>query len=411
MSKFIKLSWRNIWRNKRRSFLTIAAIAFAILIVAVTRSLQYGVYDTMESLAVRLYNGEIQIHRYGFQDEQTLTFFLVEDEQNWQSILQNYPEIEAYSRRITSFGLVSSDSASSGALIVGIEPEKESEITRFASMVIKGKELKSGDDHMVLIGLTLAKNLQVDVSDTLVVLTQGYRNELGADSFVIKGLVRVGQSDLDRAMMIMLLHNAQELFSLTKGITQVVFRTTNFRKANYFAAFLNADLNNGRYEILSWEELMPELKQIIFIDNISGAIYLTFLLIVVGFEIFNTTMMSVVERTREFGILQAIGMKPNQISKLIFLESLLKILISIGVGMIISLVVISILSQHPIPLSKDIKEAYSNYGFVLEDLKFSGKVRVYFEPIVSIAIIALLALFYPLFKTAKLTPMEAFRKT
>lgn len=411
MSKFLKLAWRNVWRNRRRSLITIAAITFAILMVAVMRSLQYGTYDAMESLAVRLYNGEIQIQHRRFHDEQSLTYHLDQSVIDWHYLLEQNPELTAYSLRITGFGLVSSDSASTGSLIIGVQPNREARITQFTEMVKKGRELQHNDDHLVLIGSTMANNLQVGVGDTIVVLTQGYRNQMGADRYVIKGLVSVGQPELDRNIMIMPLHNAQELFSLYDAITQAVFRTVNFRQADQYSKRISSELSDEQYAVLSWEELMPELKQIILVDNVSGAIYLAFLLIVVGFEIFNTTMMNVVERTREFGILQSIGMKPRQLSGLIFFESLLKIVISLVVGLFISFVVITILTQHPIPLSEDIKEAYASYGFALEDIKFSGKLRVYLEPIIAIAIIAIIALFFPLYKTVKLTPMEAFRKT
>ncbi|MFQ5864504.1 MAG: ABC transporter permease [bacterium] len=411
MTKLLNLAWRNLWRNRRRSLITMAAIAFALIIVAATRSLQYGTYDTMESLAVRLYNGEIQLQRCGFHDEQTLSYFLLENELNWNALLENFPEITAYTRRVTGFGLVSSNFASTGALIVGIEPDKEGQVTKFASMVKVGQSLQSGDDHDILLGKTLATNLQVHVGDTVVVLTQGYRNELGADSYIVKGMVSIGYSDLDRGIMIMPLHNAQELFSMQDGVTQVVFRTVDFRQADQYASALSKELNPERYDILSWQRMMPELRQVILIDNISGAIYLAFLLIVVGFEIFNTTMMSVMERVKEFGMLQSMGMKPYQTGSLIFLESTVKLLVSLIIGLLISFALVSFLSQYSIPLSDEIKEGYAEYGFILEDLKFSTRLRVYVEPFVSIFLIALFAIIFPVFKTIKLTPVEAFRKT
>ncbi|MFQ5649500.1 MAG: ABC transporter permease [bacterium] len=411
MNKLLRLAWRNVWRNKRRSLITITAIALSILIIAVTRSLQYGTYDTMEYMAVRLFNGELQVHRKGFQEEQTLTYHLRQNELDLQSVLEQHPELTAFSRRITSFGLVSSDSASAGALIVGIEPAQEGAITQFAGMVQAGKKLQDGDDHLVLLGTMLARNLQAGVRDTVVVLTQGYRNQLGADTYVVKGLLSAGHSELDRSLMVMPLHNAQELFSLDDGITQVVFKSSNFRNAPRLSKVLTQSFDDGAFEVLSWEELMPGLKQIIIIDNVSGAIYLAFILIVVGIEIFNATMLSVVERTREFGILQAVGMKPTQISGLILLESMIKISISIAAGFLLSLVVVSTLSQFAIPLPKDIVEGYASYGFVFDDLKFSGKARVYFEPVVSIAIIGVLAVLFPVYKTSRLSPVEAFRKT
>lgn len=411
MRKFIKLAWRNLWRNRRRSVITIAAIAFAILMTAITRSLQYGTYDTMESLAVRLYHGEIQIQNEKFHDEQTLNYFLQEDAYDWQALVRETPDLTGFTRRITGFGLASSDSGSTGALIVGIEPERERQITRFSVALQSGHRLQKGDDRQILIGRTLAKNLQLSVGDTCVVLTQGYRNQLGADKYVVKGTVSMGQAELDRAIMIMLLPNAQELFSLYNGITQVVFRTTDFRQAEAIAQSLSRHLSDENLAVLSWKELMPELQQIITVDNVSGAIYLAFILIVVGIEIFNATMMSIIERTREFGVMQSIGMKPRQISGLILLESLQKVSVALLGGLLISILAVSILAQYNIPLPADMVKAYADYGFVIDEMKFSQRLRVYSEPILSIALIALIAVSFPIFRISKLSPVEAFRKT
>lgn len=411
MRKFIKLAWRNLWRNRRRSVITIAAIAFAILMTAVTRSLQYGTYDTMESLAVRLYHGELQIQHETFHEEQTLNYALQEDALDLQKLVQETPELTHFTRRITGFGLASSDFGSTGALVVGIEPQREREVTRFSVALQSGHRLEPGDDREILIGRTLAKNLQLGVGDTCVVLTQGYRNQLGADKYVVKGTVSMGQAELDRAIMILPLHNAQELFSLHNRITQVVFRTTDFRRAEPIAHALLQRFSNATLAVLSWKELMPELQQIITVDNVSGAIYLGFILIVVGIEIFNATMMSIIERTREFGVMQAIGMKPRHIGGLILLESMQKVSVALLAGLLIAVLAVYILAQYNIPLPADMVEAYADYGFVIDEMKFSQRLRVYTEPVFSIALIALLAVSFPVFRIANLSPVEAFRKT
>ncbi len=408
--RLIKLSWRNVWRNRRRSLITIAAISFSIVIVALMRSLQYGTYDAMESLAVSLFHGEIQIQRQGFQEEQTLEYAFDGNAHDWHGLVHLYPEITAVSQRVTGFGLVSSDSSSAGALLVGIEPEYESKITRFSTMLAAGETLQTRDDHQVLLGASLAKNLRVDVGDTISVLTQGYHNELGADLYRIKGLLKLGNAELDRSLLVMTLENAQEIFSLYNQITQVVLHTNDFRKANAVANKIAQNLD-AQYAVLPWEKLMPELKQIILLDNISGAIYLVFLLLVVGFEIFNTTMMSLMERIREFGLLQSLGMKPVQIGNHLLMESLIKIFLALIMGLFVAMVLVSILSHHPIPLSEKIREGYASYGLVIENMKFSTKSRIYLEPVVAITLIALMAIIYPIIKTIKLTPVEALRKT
>jgi ABC-type lipoprotein release transport system permease subunit len=410
MANLFKLGWRNIWRNKRRSLITIAAISFAVLIMAATRSLQYGTYDTMESLAIRLFNGDIQVHRSGFQAEQTLNFAMQQDEQNWQKIVSEYPTFEGVSQRVSGFGLLSTDSASAGGLIVGIQPEKEGAVTQFVNMVREGERLMEGDDHLVVLGKTLAMNLQANIGDTVVVLTQGFRNQLGADTYVIKGLMSAGNPDVDRGLMLMPLHNAQDLFSLYDGVTQVVYRTEDFRKVDEYKKTLDAAWDNDELEILSWQEMMPELEQMILMDNVSGAIYLLFILLVVGFEIFNTTMMTVMERSKEFGVLEAIGMKPGQIVGLVLWESVIKISLSLVIGLAVSGAAIAYLIRNPIQLSQELQEAYAGFGFAIDALFFSGRPLVFLEPLVSIAIISFVAIVFPVYRTRKLTPIEALRK-
>jgi ABC-type lipoprotein release transport system permease subunit len=387
------------------------SITFAVVIIAITRSMQYGTYDAVESYVVHLYNGELQVHRNGFQDEKTLTHSFEQNEEDWQDLFEKIPSFTASCQRITSFGLVSSDSSSAGAMIVGIEPEGESRVSEFTKMVVEGEGLKRVDDHQVLLGKTLARNLQVGVGDVVVVLTQGYRSEMGADTYTIKGILKSGTQELDRSIMILSLRDAQELFSMEGRITHIVVRTEDFRKAKSYAAHIASELDSQHYEILPWQELMPELLQLIFLDNVSGAIFLAFLVILVGFEIFNTTMMSVVERTREFGILQSLGMKPLQIRGLLFLELILKIAIALGAGLIITFILATIFGNHPIPLGDSLTELYEHFGWAIDKLYFSTQVKIYLEPLISVLIVSIIALFYPIFKVTRISPVEALRKT
>lgn len=409
MSKITKLAWRNIWRNRRRSLITMAAIVFALLVTIVTRSMQYGTYDATESHAVQLYTGEMQVLRSGFHSKQTLTYSFAGDAHNWQAILKSHPGLLAYSRRITGFGLLGSNTTSAGATIVGVEIEREPEVSRFTTRLDEGQPLRPEDSHLVLLGNSLAKNLKASVGDTIVVLTQGYRNEMGADSYVVKGIFQSGNPDLDRLTMVMSLDDAQELFSMQGRITQVVFRTRDFRQAKKYALTLSRGLND-EFEVLPWQELLPELLQIIAWDNVSGGILLLFLLLVVGFEIMNTTMMSIMERTREFGILQSIGLKPRQIKGLIVLETVLKISTALCVGLAIALVLIAIFKNHPIDLGGDYKKVAEAFGFEAK-IYLSDRIRVFAEPLVSISIISSLALLYPLRMVSRLSPVEALRRT
>lgn len=411
MTKLLKLAWRDIWRNRRRSLLTMGAIIFAVIIISLTNSVQYGTYDAMEELVVRLYTSDLQVHRTGFQDERTLSYSMEESEHDWASYFDEYPWIEAVSKRLTGFGLASSDSSSAGALIVGIEPETEGSVSSFANTPFEGRALVAEDQQAVLLGATLAHNLNVDVGDSVVVLTQGYRNVMGADLYAVKGLVRTSNPDVDRVMMIMPLADAQYLFSMEGRFTEVVIRVHDFRGADSYAAVLQAALGEEQYEVLPWREMMPEIQQMRALDDAGNYIFYIFLMLLIGFEIFNTTTMSMMERVREFGVMMSIGMKPRQISLLVTLELMLKVVLALAIGFLITFVAVSILKDNPIPVTGELQELYEEWGFTVEGISFSARIVIFFFPMLAVTTVSLLSMIYPILRMRRFSPVQALRTT
>ena len=411
MTKLLKLAWRDIWRNRRRSLLTMGAIVFAVVIISLANSVQYGTYDAMEELVVRVYTSDLQVHRAGFQEERTLSYSMEENEQDWATCFDDYPWVEAVSKRLTGFGLASSDSTSAGALIVGIEPENERAISTFANNPAEGQALSSEDRQSVLLGATLARNLNVAVGDSVVVLTQGYRNVMGADLYRVKGLVRTGSPDVDRAMMIMPLADAQYLFSMEGRFTEVVLRTSNFRRAEAYASAVRADLGEERYEVMPWRAMMPELQQMRALDDAGNYIFYVFLVLLIGFEIFNTTTMSMMERVREFGVMMSIGMKPRQISLLVTLELMMKVLLALAAGFVIMAVALAFLKDNPIPVTGELQQFYEEWGFTVEGISFSARPVIFLFPMLSVATVALLSMISPILRMRRFSPVQALRTT
>lgn len=386
------------------------AILFAVLLISLANSVQFGTYDAMEELLVRLYSGDIQIHRKGFHAEQTLSYSMEEDEIDWASLKARYPWVTAASRRVTGFGLASSDSSSAGALIVGIEPETEHDISIFSSAPVEGKPL-SGNRGAVLVGETLAQNLGVTIGDSIVVLTQGYRNVMGAELYAVTGLLRTGSPDIDRSMLVMSLTDAQNLFAMQGRFTQLVLRTDNFRKAvSYAGALRDADVGDN-IEILSWRAMMPELEQMRTLDDAGNYVFYFFLVLIIAFEIFNTTTMSMMERVREFGVMMSVGMKPHQISILVALELALKVLLALLAGFVLTCLALSYLAQNPIPLPENMQEMYQDFGFSMDSMSFSINPKIFVFPMVSVAIAAVLSMVYPILRMHRFSPVEALRKT
>ncbi len=408
MSKLFKLAWRDIWRNRRRSLITMSAIVFSLLLITIFHSMQNGTYDAMEEVAVRVFTGDLQIHRDGYYDERTFSYSMEADEQDWETLANEHPWLKASSRRISGFGLVSSDSSSMGSIIVGIDPAHEYKISTFAANPVSGERLSPDDQGRVLLGRTLARNLDISVGDTVVVLTQGYRNAMGADLYVVKGLLRTGNPDVDRSMMIMTLEDARFLFSMEGRFTELVVRTADFRESGSYVSALRPDFGDG-FEVMSWKEMMPEMQQARALDDVGNYVFYCFLLIMVGFEIFNTTMMSVMERVREFGVMMSIGLKPRQVTLLVALELTIKVVLALAVGFVITFALISYLKGNPIPLPEEMQEVYEDFGFTIEGIAFSAQPRIFLQPLQWMAMIALVALVYPILRLRRLSPVEALR--
>ena len=411
MTKLLKLAWRDIWRNRRRSLLTMGAIIFAVMIISLANSMQYGTYDAMEELVVRLYAGDLQVHRAGFQEERTLSYSMEAYEQDWAECFAAYPWIEASSRRLSGYGLVSSDSSSAGAMIVGIEPEAESRISTFALRTTDGEALAEDDDHAVVLGETLAENLGIAVGDSVVVLTHGFRGVMGADLYLVKGLIRTGSPDVDRGMMIMTLPDAQYLFSMEDRFTEIVLRTQDFRAAEAYAPALREALGEERYEVIDWKESMPDVQQMRTLKFAGNYIFYFFLLLLIGFEIFNTTTMSMMERVREFGVMMSIGLKPRQLSLLVMLELAMKVVLALVIGLGITFLIVWVLKDNPIPVTGELAQMYEDLGVVVQGISFSARLPVFIFPLVSVTVIALASMVYPILRMRRFSPVEALRTT
>ena len=409
MSKWIKLAWRDIWRNRRRTLLTMSAIVFSCLLIGLANSVQYGTYDAMEELSVKLFPGEIQIHRAGYHDEQSFENSLQDAEYDWGSLTGSHPWLTDATRRITGFGLVSSDSSSAGSMIVGIEPDNEKRITTFSQNVIAGDVLTPEDRQNVLVGYGLAENLGLGVGDSIVVLTQGYQNAMGADIYRIKGLTRVGTPELDRGLIILPFPDAAYLFNMEGRFTELILKTSNFRNATDYAALLKTTFPEAQYEVMPWIEMLEDIQQTRALDDAGNMIFYMFLVLLIGFEIFNTTMMSVMERVREFGVMMSIGMKHGQISLIIILGLLIKVMLSLLLGMFITWIIVFFLKENPIPLSDDMMQMYEDLGFAIEGISFSARPVVFLFPFVSVSLVALLSMIYPVVKMRTFSPVDALR--
>ncbi|MEA1970277.1 MAG: FtsX-like permease family protein [Thermodesulfobacteriota bacterium] len=408
MSIEIKMAWRNIWRNSRRSILTILAIVFATMLLVFMLSFQFGSYDTMINTAVKIHTGHVQVQAEGYRDKMD-TRLVVPDPGAVDDVIKDIPEIEAYTSRANAFSLVSSSDRTYGVLLTGIDPEREAKVSTLKKLVRRGEYLAQEDTDMALVGKLLARNLKVDIGDELVVLGQGRDGSVAASVLKVKGIFSSGEDKFDRNSVQMPLGYFQDVFFMRGAVHEVVVLGRFLEDVKKIKKELGAGVRNidsdGNLAVLDWMELMPGIVQSIKLDLVSGLIMYVILIVVVAFSILNTFLMAIFERTREFGVLMAIGMTPGRLMRSLFLESVTITLIGIILGIISGGMVTWYFQVHGILIS-GASELLSQYGLPermypqLSVLSISVGAGI-------VLIITILTAIYPVLKVRRLKPVEA----
>ncbi|MEE9186744.1 MAG: ABC transporter permease, partial [Bacteroidota bacterium] len=312
MALLLRLAWRNVWRNKRRSIITILAVTFAAMFTIAMRGIQIGTYEVNIRTAVGMFSSYLQVQRTEYRENPSLQRSFPYNEA-LTSLIKEQPAVTGYAPRIYADGLVSFKENSLGAGIVGVDPQIEKRVTDLHNKVSEGRFLQSDSTDEVVLGYKMLQNLNAAVGDRIVVLTQGYYGSLGNLLFQISGTVKTGSSELDAGAVFMGLTTAQRLLDMGNRVTAIAISLIDLDQVASTKAQLNQRLPESNVTTLSWEELLPELKQTIELDNISGLLFLAILVVVVAFGVLNSVLMSITQRFREFGILLSVGMPQRKL--------------------------------------------------------------------------------------------------
>lgn len=410
MILILKLAWRNIWRNKRRSVLTLLAITFATLSAIAMRGVQIGTYDVNIKNAVEMFTGYIQIQRSGYQENPSLRLSFKNNETITRAI-ESVESITSYSERVYGNGLISYDQNSYGIMIFGIDPETEAKTTKLLTKLNEGKFFSSDTSNEVVLGAKLLKNLKAKIGDDVVVLAQGFDGSLGNLRFKIIGTTKTGSSEFDGMAAFIGLTTAQDLLALYGNrISAIAIQLENLRDIEDTKEKLQAAITEEEISVLGWEEIMPDFKQSIELDNISGLMMMMVLIVIVAFGVLNTVLMSVTERFNEFGVTLSIGMPQMKLVYLILIETIFIAVIGILLGNIFAWGVNYYIVLNPIEFSGDLSYIYEEYGF-LPRIESTLDPGIFIANSLNILIISIVASFYPLYKVFKLEPLKGIRYT
>ena len=400
----LKLAWRNIFRNKRRSLITVSSIIFAVVFAVFMRSLQQGAYGNMLKNIVGSYMGYIQIHDKGFWAEKTLdnSFSISEIEQ-----LKEQSGITYLSPRIEGFALASLGEVSKPVALLGLDASLEQQQIQLHKKVVEGNYF-SQEHKGLLIAKGVKEIMKLSVGDTLVFLSQGYQGSIASGAYPVVGVVDLKTPELNKRTVLMNLDQAQELFSLPDMVTTAVVGIDhdNWQEAQKQAT---AAVDTNSLEVMNWQEMLPELKQLISVDRAGGTFVLMILYSIITFSLFGTVLMLTEERSFEYGVLVAIGMEKNKVITVAILETILMAIAGVILGLIVAFPFVLYFNINPINLSGQMQEVVERFGFeALIPTSLDPSIALTHATI--IFFIVLLVNIYTIVKIKRLNPIAAMRK-
>ena len=402
----LKLIWRNLWRNSRRTLITMASIAFAVLFAVLMKSFQNGVFNNLIKNVVGYYSGYVQIHQNGYWDEQVLDNSF-ELKNSLTAQLQQNPQIKEIVPRLETFVLASKGNTTKGCLLVGTDAVRENNLTQLKSKLIKGTYFEKNEEA-VLLAEGLAERLDVSVNDTIVLFGQGFHGVMAAGKYKIKGIVHLASPAMNDAFVYLPLAATQYFLSAENRLTSVSLGIDNPENTDAIAQDLK-NVIGQQYEVMPWQEMMPEIANHIKADGFSFYIFSGILYLIIGFGLFGTVLMMTTERKYEFGMLIAIGMKKTKLELILLGETVLITFFGVLLGFLLSLPLVIYLKERPIRFGGEIAKVYEQFGF---EALFPTDVdqSIFLTQSLIVLAMAIVIGLYPLWHIRGLDPVKAMKK-
>jgi putative ABC transport system permease protein len=349
----LTLAWRNLWRHPRRTALTLAAIVFSDVLLVWMIALQLGQYDMMIDSTLRAFSGHVQIQAHGYLDKPQMhrtipnAINLAAEIRKALHDKESAPKASAHvSARALGFALVSSEERSYGAQIAGVQPQYEPKVSVIPGLIKQGRYLNGANSEEAVIGSVMARNLKVGVGDELTLLGSGKDGSFAAAVVSVVGIYDSGNTELDRYMVQVPLQYFQEVFSMRGSAHSIVITAASHEQSKVLTPWLRNHIKNDNLDVIMWERLQPGLKQAIQADFSTAWLMYGVLVALVAFSVLNTFLMSVLERTHEFGIMLALGLTPGKVGRLVWTESLFMALTGMALGIVAGAVFTSYFTIH-----------------------------------------------------------------
>jgi putative ABC transport system permease protein len=400
-----RMAWRNVWRNPRRTGIVLTAVAIGIAGALLSMSVNYGMVYQMVDTAIATDLGHLQIHAPGFDEDPELRVRLADGGRAAVEALADLEGVLAWAPRVRGEGLVTSPRASVGVRLVGIDPEREAEISLVADSITEGRYLDGGGRRAV-IGEALARRLAVGLGDKIVISGQDLAGDLNGQAMRVGGLFRSPSRDLDRNTVFLRLEQAQELFGLGQAIAEVVVLADVRSRVPVLRDALEMRLPD--LEVRSWDQLQPILVYLVdFAEQAAVFLYLA-IFVAMAFGIANVLLMAVFERVREIGVMMAVGLSRRRLVVTIIAESIVVTFLGVIVGFAVALLTVAAL-QDGIDLSY-FSEGLTAYGIGSRIVPVL-RVEDFTMPAAVALVTAAVASAWPALRAVRLRPAEAVRQT
>jgi putative ABC transport system permease protein len=401
------IAWRNLWRNRQRTWLSVGGIAFAVMLILAARSAQISTMSAMLDNATRLLTGHLQVQNAAYADEPSLRN-AIPDATAVARAVAGTPHVTAVAQRAIAFALVSVGERSYGAEVFGVDPDAERAISSLPDMVTEGRWLREPTD--AVLGSLMARNLGAKLGDEVVVLGSAVDGGVAALSLTVAGIVETGTAELDRALIDVPLATFQQAFELGDRAHVIVARVDDFTRVDADVPGIEtaiAPIAPG-LSVLSWRRLLPELVQTVELKGVTSGVMFALIAFLVTFSVFNTFMMTVFERTREFGMLLAIGMRGNGIVGMLQIEAAWLALLGAALGVGCASLIVVWLGRAGIPLGEMAGEMLRRYHMPDRIYPHLDAGAVYGVPLLMLIATQLAALI-PSLRVRALTPVAALR--
>ncbi len=386
--------------------ITVSAIAFAVIVSVILQSLNRGSYEMMIDRMVSFNTGYLQIQDFRYDDEASLDNAFFYDEELRERVLHADDRIRKILPRLQTFMLAANGASARGAMVFGIDPEKEDRFNDLKGYKTEGRFFEL-DEQAAVLSQGMADRLQLTVGDTLVLLGQGRFGMSASGLFKITGLMDHPIREMNNQAVYLPLNTAQEFLSAEDHLTALMIAPEQERQTESVAAALRQALrHDDELVVFTWPELMPELLDLMEFDLAGPRLMTVILYVVIGFGFFGTILTMTMERIREFGVLLSVGMRRVRLAAVVFLETLFICLMGAITGVILSLGLIALID--PIRLSGRAAQAVIDMGFE-PVLPLSYAPDQFYTQGIYVFLIAMLVFLFPLWKLFRLNIIEAAR--